>query len=172
VALPDDLLAQARFLASREPKRPRQASLRRAISAAYYALYHLLVSAGANAMAPRQPTALRARVGRAFAHAEMKQVCQQFQGGHVGALSAAVQALMNGPMEPELAMIAEAFVELQEARHKADYDTTEVFSRADVLSAIDLATQSFAAWKAVNGKPNANAFLATLLLNRQWRGGS
>jgi len=43
LALPDDLLAQAKHLASKEPKRPRQASLRRAISGAYYALYHLLM---------------------------------------------------------------------------------------------------------------------------------
>jgi hypothetical protein len=127
VALPDDLLAQARFLARREPKRPRQASLRRAISAAYYALYHLLVSVGASAMAPRQPSGLRPRVQRAFAHDEMKRVCQQFLQGHVGSLTPALQALVADPMEPELATIADAFVALQEARHSADYDTTELF---------------------------------------------
>src|SRR5712692_5365690 len=40
----DDLLEQARHLANREKKRPRQASLRRAVSTAYYALFHLLIS--------------------------------------------------------------------------------------------------------------------------------
>ena len=53
--------------------------------------------------------------------------------------------------------------------HSADYDTTEVFSRPDVLSTIDLVDQAFAAWKAVKDTPNANAFLAALLLNRHWR---
>jgi len=39
-----DLLEQAQHLANRERKQPRQASLRRAISSAYYALFHLLIS--------------------------------------------------------------------------------------------------------------------------------
>jgi hypothetical protein len=44
MSLPADLLAQARRLVSLDPRRPRQASLRRAISTAYYALFHLLIS--------------------------------------------------------------------------------------------------------------------------------
>jgi uncharacterized protein (UPF0332 family) len=40
---PADLLEQAKHLANREKKRPRQASLRRAVSTVYYALFHLLV---------------------------------------------------------------------------------------------------------------------------------
>jgi len=44
MALADDLLEQAHHLAKREPKRPRQASLRRAVSTAYYSLVHLLIS--------------------------------------------------------------------------------------------------------------------------------
>ncbi len=38
-----DLLEQAERLAMLEIKKPKQASLRRAISAAYYAMFHLLV---------------------------------------------------------------------------------------------------------------------------------
>ena len=38
----DDLLDQADHLAAVESGRPKQASLRRAVSAAYYALFHLL----------------------------------------------------------------------------------------------------------------------------------
>ena len=43
MSLQQDLLRQARHLATKEPRRPSQASLRRAVSAAYYALFHLLV---------------------------------------------------------------------------------------------------------------------------------
>jgi len=42
MSLPHDLLAQARLLATKEPRRPKDASLRRAVSTAYYALFHLL----------------------------------------------------------------------------------------------------------------------------------
>ena len=45
MSLHGDLLDQASRLAVQEPRRPRQASLRRAVSAAYYALFHLLVDA-------------------------------------------------------------------------------------------------------------------------------
>jgi uncharacterized protein (UPF0332 family) len=41
--LAEHLLEQAQHLANREKKRPRQASLRRAVSTAYYALFHLLI---------------------------------------------------------------------------------------------------------------------------------
>ena len=34
-----DLLAQARILATREPRRPKQATLRRSVSTCYYALF-------------------------------------------------------------------------------------------------------------------------------------
>jgi uncharacterized protein (UPF0332 family) len=40
MALHDDLLDQAQHLALGEPQRPKQASLRRAVSASYYALFH------------------------------------------------------------------------------------------------------------------------------------
>jgi len=39
----DDLLEQAHHLATREAGEPKQASLRRAVSTAYYALFHLLI---------------------------------------------------------------------------------------------------------------------------------
>ena len=39
----DDLLAQADLLLHLEKRRPKQASLRRAVSAAYYALFHFLI---------------------------------------------------------------------------------------------------------------------------------
>ena len=43
MSLHADLLRQARQLATRERRRPLQASLRRGVSASYYALFHLLV---------------------------------------------------------------------------------------------------------------------------------
>jgi len=39
----DDLLEQSYDLAHKEPANPKQASLRRAVSTAYYALFHLLI---------------------------------------------------------------------------------------------------------------------------------
>jgi hypothetical protein len=60
MSLHADLLAQARRLVSQDPRRPRQASLRRAISTAYYALFHLLISE-ASAMLVSPIESIRAR---------------------------------------------------------------------------------------------------------------
>ena len=65
---PDHLLEQARLLANLDKKRPRQASLRRAVSTAYYALFHLLTDAAVrNWKKARQ----RALLARAFEHRGM-----------------------------------------------------------------------------------------------------
>jgi len=97
----------------------------------------------------------------------MKDVCLQF--AQQRSLSKLILALVSQPLEPELVTVADAFVELQEARHSADYDTLIPFDRNDVLQKISIAEQAFTSWKAVRNKPNATVFLAALLLNRLWR---
>jgi hypothetical protein len=102
----------------------------------------------------------------------MKNVCQQFRRGHIGHLPAPTQALINPPLSVDFAIIADAFVELQEGRHAADYDAGEFFTRPDALAKIALVDHAFDAWKRVRHTPNANVFLAALLLSRQWRAGT
>jgi hypothetical protein len=43
----EDLIEHALFLATLNPGQPKQADLRRAVSAAYYALFHLLTTEAA-----------------------------------------------------------------------------------------------------------------------------
>jgi len=47
------LLEQAQLLATLEPRRPVQASVRRSISASYYAVFHFLVGEAAGLQAGR-----------------------------------------------------------------------------------------------------------------------
>lgn len=167
VALHDDLLDQANHLALRERRKPKQASLRRAVSAAYYALFHLLVSEGATLM-PAKPTNLRQQARRAFVHGDMKTVCKQFAHGALDTLQNETKKLVGMPLENELASVARAFVDLQEERHRADYDTSTPFIRLEVRQKVDLARQAFDKWNAIRDKPNATVFLAALLLQRHW----
>lgn len=166
MALHHDLLEQARHLAGREPTRPRQASLRRAVSASYYALFHLLSSEGARSSAPERPTGLRAQVRRAFVHADMKSLCRQF-AGRTG-MSEHLRALVSLPLDPGLILIATTFVALQDERHAADYDTSQSFTRFDVLRLIGDVQTAFDDWSRIRATPNAIVFLTALLLNRQW----
>jgi uncharacterized protein (UPF0332 family) len=166
MALPHDLLEQARHLVEREPKKPRQASLRRAISAAYYAIFHLLVSEGAARFASSKPRGLRLQMRRVFSHTDMKDVCRSSAGGN---LPIATRKLIEQPIEPDLQFIAERFDQLQEARHEADYDTTASFTRTEALQRVAAAEEAFAAWQRVRNNPNATIFLAALMLQRHWR---
>jgi len=143
-----DLLQQAQQLATVDPLKPRQANLRRAVSAAYYALFHALVDEACRGVMGSQHDqgAYRYVLGRAFAHGTMKLACTSFAGG-------TLKAVVTKGLPPtfkipsEIKRIAGAFAELQEKRHLADYDLTERFSRSDVLALIEqaeLAIQDFA----------------------------
>ena len=66
-------------------------------------------------------------------------------------------------VQPELAGIATTFVDLQQARHEADYDTTRRFTRQDVIDLVDRAEQAFQDWHAVRRSLQADVFLAGLL---------
>jgi hypothetical protein len=136
MSLPVDLVALAEHLAKREPKKPRQASLRRAVSSAYYALFHRLVEEGTLRLVPNKPAKLRLQAGRAFAHGEMKNVCQLFAKAN-GPDN--LSHLLNTPLENELNSVAAAFVDLQELRHRADYNLMEPFTKLEALEAVSLA---------------------------------
>ena len=79
VSLHGDLLRQAHQLALREPKRPRQASLR-SISASYCGLFHLLIDEAVTLMVTGADRGgLRDSLARAFKHGTMKAVAETFR---------------------------------------------------------------------------------------------
>jgi len=162
VSLHLDLLRQARLLATKEPRKPLQASLRRAVSAAYYALFHLLIDEAVGRMvAGSSHRSLRDCLRRGFAHENMNRVAQMFAAHNV---SPKLSPGLDGhPLPPKLINVAEAFVDLQQARHDADYNTAQRFSRQDVLDLVDQADQAFADWRDVRNTLPADTFLVGLL---------
>ena len=156
-----DLLRQARHLATKEPRRPSQASLRRGVSAAYYALFHLLVDEAVQRMIAASRHSLRDCLRRAFAHGTMNTVAQMFAKNSVSPKLS--PGLSGHPLQPKLIKVAEAFVDLQQARHDADYDMSQRFLRRDVLHLIDQANQAVADWYDVRNTHVADTFLVGLL---------
>ncbi len=182
MSLARDLLEQAFHLAAREPKRPKQASLKRAISSAYYALFHLLIHDAASGAAPSSPARLRELVERTIGHADMKNVCKGFFSANktylksnapgskkpfqTGDIPQSTQELLSFPLEDDLIFVMAAFVDLQEARHQADYNTGSVWSRRDALTKIKLVHDAFDAWGRVKATPNATVFKFALLFQK------
>ena len=164
MALHDDLLKQARMLAQHEPKRPKQASLRRSVSAAYYALFHLLTSAASDRLITGPDRdALRSVIRRAFDHSIMKEACKEIVKPNAGKLS---KALDGKAVPSALVEVAEAFVDLQQTRHQADYDISRTFTRAEALDLVELAERAFVNWQGVRKTIPADVFLAALLAYR------
>jgi uncharacterized protein (UPF0332 family) len=169
MTLATDLLEQARHLASREKKKPRQASLRRAISTAYYSLFHLLLEAGSRQFVV--DVSLRRLVSRAFSHGEMQKAAKCFASG--GDLPAHLSSAFSGSIPAEIQRIALAFVDLQQARHDADYNLLERFTRAQVERLIQQAAEAVTDWRTNKGntaaRPAVELFLSSLLLWERWR---
>lgn len=162
MSLHSDLRHQARHLATREPKRPRQASLRRAISTSYYSLFHLLVRDASRFMvAGNNRDQLRQCLGRAFAHHTMKVLAKRFASGNCPPKLS--PALKGQPIPTELKEVAQTFVDLQQARHEADYDTARRFTRAEAVDLVDQCDQAFSNWQAVRGTTSAEVFMVGLL---------
>ena len=153
MALFDDLLSLARHLVDRNPGAAIEADLRRAVSTAYYSLFHLLVHE-ATARIVALPD-LRPRVIRAFEHRDMKRVCQEYINTTVDPV--------GQPIPPGVKLIAQAFVELQQARQEADYNTAVSYTHTEADTQVQLAEVAFAEWTTMQAEPAANAFLTELL---------
>ena len=120
-----DLIETARGLTELSPRRPNQANLRRAVSTAYYAVFHCLAGAAANLLVGRSRGSAWHRVYRALEHGKAKSAC-----GHKQAMKR---------FQPEIQYFAETFVILQDARHRADYALEGRYYKLDVLADIDQA---------------------------------
>jgi hypothetical protein len=167
-SLPEHLLEQAKHLGQRERTRPRQASLRRAVSTAYYALFHFLIREAVRQIGPNLSENHHNRVYRWFDHGAMYRVARAFSQQIVRTQNPKDILIQNN--DRGVMFIAENFAELQELRHLADYDPSAVFVRAEVLDKISLVEDAFAVWNLgkVKKSPDASAFLLSLLLWEKW----
>ena len=159
----EDLLEQAARLATLDAKKPKQANLRRAISSAYYALFHLLVDEACRLQigAQHSQAPFRQVLARAFAHGVMKDACRSFGGGTLK--KGVAKGLPVGFAVPvEIRELAEIFVDLQEKRHLADYDLTERFKRSDVLLLISEINNRIGAFTNLPATNEKRFFLACL----------
>lgn len=74
----------------------------------------------------------------------------------------------NLPVPTQVQQVALAFVELQEARHEADYNTAKTFTRLEVTNLVARVAQAFQSWQAIRTDPVARMYLASMLLGKKW----
>ncbi|MGB6687604.1 MAG: hypothetical protein WBE76_07155 [Terracidiphilus sp.] len=164
--LPEHLLEQAKHLARRERTRPRQASLRRALSTSSYALFHFLIREAVKQIGPNLTDDNYNRVYRWFDHGAMYRVARMFSEDLVRIPNSKDVLIQNN--DTRIEFVAQHFADLQELRHSADYDPGAMFLRADVLQNIDFLESVFSVWPTVRSTPEGNAFLLSLLMWEKW----
>jgi hypothetical protein len=160
---PERLLEQASMLIAADPRRPRQVNLRRAASAAYYALFHFLIDQACRsvfgAATAREP--LRDILARGFDHGTMRETSKVFASGSLPAWMRSVAPQLVIP--PDLRTVADTFVMLQEERHQADYNLARPLARYDAASLVADARKAVTLWPTVAEDDAARLYLAGLL---------
>lgn len=166
-----DLVAHARRLITEHGSRGGTASsdveLRRALSSAYYGLFHRLTTAGSMPFTGHGDT-LRFQVARAFSHAAMRKVCDAYVRSPTRPFPVSLQHLNPAAPNQRLSAVADAFAQLQEGRHAADYDLSTTISAQYAAELVRLAETALADFDAIQSFPETTVFLAALLLADRW----
>ena len=161
--LPEELLEQAKFLLTLPPN---QANLRRAVSAAYYGLFHLLVRA---TVLKRSDPIHQARMARIFEHERMKKV----SGAAIKSMGTEIDLSDSNSIEvirlTELKKVAQAFIVLQHARHDADYNLEKPLDLADAIVEVNRANSAFVSWEMTRNSEVAKDYLFSLLFKEKER---
>jgi uncharacterized protein (UPF0332 family) len=151
--LADGHLAVAKRLAN--TKRPSQSEIRRSISSSYYAVFHALARTCANSLVgktpSRRPNKAWVEVYRGLNHGVCQKACEQANK-------------VNFP--DSILDFADAFSQLQEHRHKADYDPHIRFTKENAEHWYGLAQESVTRLRSASGL-DKRAFAAWVLISSQ-----
>lgn len=134
---PVDLLDLADELVGRGSGggRPRTIRLRRGISSAYYAVFHELSTRVVQQVLQTTAWGTReAAVARWIAHTDLADLSKAAIGSGRAALQDAL-----APVAADTQRIAQAFLDLQDERHRADYDDTYDTTKAAAIGFVDVA---------------------------------
>jgi len=156
------LFEQAERLAAPAADAPKQVDIRRAISSAYYGLFHFVLTAAADQYigVTKRATSEYGRVYRSVDHKSLRELCEDVKKPTLPAKYAVHQPA--GGFGPNIVAFATAVVDLQEKRHSADYDPMIRVKLSDAQLAIRTAK---AAIRRFNQARSARrkAFLSLLL---------
>ena len=150
---PEYLLEQAVRLIGAGPA--RDVDLRRAISSAYYALFHAVMAGVGDTLVGRthQTTPRYALVYRGIDHRTLKNLCLDVQKSSPPAKYRPY--ILAERFGFELTAFSSAVVELQEARQEADHDPRRRFRTLNARSTIDLARTGLGHWKRIKAEEKA-----------------
>jgi hypothetical protein len=142
-------------------RRPRQVDLRRAVSAAYYGVFHATLTATADhfiGVAARS-TPRYALVYRSIDHRTLRDLCLEIQ--KTAPRATYRQYVPANGFGSNIVAFAQAVVDLQERRNAADYDPLAIFKVSDARFAVDLGRNALRRFLRASGS-RRTAFLCLL----------
>ena len=159
---PDHLFEQASRLISAQAGRPRQADIRRAISAAYYAIFHATITASVDQFVgvTNRDRSRYGLVYRSVSHAWLRDLCKEVQKPTLS--NRFKPYAPSTGFGPNITTFAAAVVELQEKRHSADYDVMIRVNRSDAALVIATARAALKRFSKAS-RTRRLAFLSLLL---------
>lgn len=149
---PRDLIKTARGMAVLGPQQPTQADLRRAISTAYYALFHCLALSGADLLIGAERDSAWHQVYRALEHGKTVRICDDDQ--------------RMAEFPESIRKFASAFVILQRERQQADYALEVRYNETFVLEEIDRAEKAINHYERA-GVQDRRRFVALALFRQR-----
>ncbi len=158
-----ELLDEAERLAG-APSMQSEATRRRAISTAYYGLFHSLTEAGATLIAGAAGP-LHTQASRSYNHALLRTVSERIWRER---LDPPWDRVFPAPLSEEIKLVAFTIIELQAARSVADYDLGETIEIEFTLERVRSARRAAIAFAAIAGTDEARAFLLAILLSDRW----
>lgn len=95
----------------------------------------------------------------------MKRVCGRFLSPK---LDQPLRDLIGNTASADMQTVAQSFINLQDARHRADYDLGYSFSWIEARGLVVLAGNAIKAWERIASSAEANIFILSLLLWKNW----
>ncbi len=160
---PEHLLEQADYLlqARNSLRQVRQADRRRAISSAYYAVFHLTLTAFADEFVGKseRKTVRYALAYRSLDHRALETLCKVISKEQIPVKYS--KFFPQNGVGASIQEFAALFIELKEKRTSADYDPSHWIRIADAQTAISSARSAIIRFKASN-LSRRKAFLTLL----------
>lgn len=116
----ETLIVQGKQMLSQSKGRPNQADLRRAVSNAYYALFHYMIDGCLGVLIGKSSEqAVRSYFARSFSHTTMRDVFNTLDTSArlPERFNPIKDSLISGHFHVEIRSLARAFIDLQKARH-------------------------------------------------------
>lgn len=144
---------------------PSEVDFRRAISALYYGLFHLLTLYAGRQASVGLSFGAEERIRRGINHTDIRKLCDALKDGQV---PKALTGLVDIPIDRRLVQVAQDFAWLQQERHRVDYDCSAAVTVEHAVVARTIVRRALDAVGEIHATSAFRHFLAAIVHADRW----